>query len=404
MIKRTTTLCALVALGMITALPASAQLPKKDPPKGMLEISTGTTGRILTSRMGGTSSAHKMLLALKMVSREYFDGPISVTRAYADPMDQNLQAAFTAKLKGTPVRGIVAVAMNGSDGQGTLLFDNAKTFETAFKTLVAKQQSGGGGNAGRPAPVRLIPTAAPDGSCQISLPPGFTITGAYKGTLDISGPNGAVMALGAPIAITNRAYGQSDGMPAVDFNNPVRAAVDYMTYASRKANVPISLKIIDSTPTTSTGGRAAYIRYSAQVNGQTMEGFGLFSINPTDANLGFLYMSFIAAPHSSYRTQFPAMLEAWKTWSINPKVFQERLMAAANSLKGMSDIISGSNANTQATNARVSEAWSDVMRGQTTWDNKDNGNRYKISNTYTDGGGIPMENGTVLQQVPLQDL
>jgi hypothetical protein len=194
-------------------------------------------------------------------------------------------------------------------------------------------------------------------------------------------------------------------MPAVSFTNPVQAATDYMTYAARKANVPFSLKVIDQKLVPNgTGGQAAFMRYSAQVNGQSMEGFGLFSVSPTDSNLGILYMSFIGAPQSSYRTQFPAMLAAWKTWSINPGVFQERILSAAKTMRGMSDIITGSYNNAQATNARVSEAWSDVIRGKNTWENPDTGDRYKISTEYTNGGGIPMENGTLLQLVPLKDL
>jgi len=347
-----------------------------------------------------------MLTALKMVSGEYFDKPFTVTRAFSDANDQNLQAAFTAKLKGVPVRGVAAVMMEGESGQGTLLFDNAKTFSASFKTLAAKQNGGGGGGKATAAPVKLTPQMAPDGSGQISLPPGYRITNSYQGTMDIVGPNGAVMALGAPILCTRpEAAAMFPGTPPVNFNDPVRAMVDYMNYQARKGGMEMGLKVLDAQPVQNwPNGRAAFVRYSAQMSGKAFEGFGLFSIAPTDVNQALLYMSFIAAPRESYRAQFPGMLAAWGTYGVNADVFKGRLMAAAQSMRGMSDIISGVNANQQQTSVKVNEAWSDYIRDQTTWSNPNTGAQYKISNTYTNSGGIPMQNGVALQAVPLSNL
>jgi hypothetical protein len=391
---------------------AAAELPKKPAPQGMAEVPTGTAaGRILTSRMGGTASARKMLQALRMVSAEYFDGPPKVTRAFGDPADRSVQAAFTAKLKGVPVRGVIAVAMDpegGDGGQGTILFGEAKGFAKSFPALAAKQ--GGGGAKPAPAaaapPVRLTPQSLPDGSGQISLPPGFRVTGAYQGTADIVGPDGAVMALGAPILCTRpEAAAMFPGTPPVDFNDPVRAALDYMNYQSRKAGARVSVRVLDAKPVPGwTAGRAAFVRYTAQAGGKTFEGFGLFSIAPTDINQALLYMTYMAAPTESYRKHFPGMLRAWGTWSVNPEVFRQRLTAAAQSMRGMSDIITGVDARRQETYARVNQAWGDYIRDETTWANPDTGARYKVSNALTNGGGIPTQNGVALQPVPLGDL
>jgi len=117
-------------------------------------------------------------------------------------------------------------------------------------------------------------------------------------------------------------------------------------------------------------------------------------------NQALLYQSFILAPRATYRSQFPGMLQAWGSWSINPAVFTDRLIAAAGSLRGMSDIITGSNANQQATNARVNEAWSDYIRDQSTWTNPNDGNRFKVPNT----NATPTVGGVPLQPVPLGDL
>lgn len=396
----------VTVLSLLSAtLPASAQLPRKPAPQGMAQITAdGVNGRILTSRMGGTASAHKMLQALKMVSGEYFDKSFTVTRAFADDDDQNLQAAFTARLKGVPVRGVASVQMQGNSGQGTLLFDNAKTFSKSFRGLTARQNGGGGGQ--KASTVKLTPQAVPDGSGQISLPPGFRITGAYKGTLDIAGPNGAAMVVGAPTLCTSYQGGAMfPGIPPVNFNDPVRAMLDYVNYMAQKSKTPINVKILSTSrvPDWPTGN-AAYIRYSLQAAGKSMEGFGLFSIAATDVNQALLYQSYISAPTANYRSQFPGMLRAWGTWSVNPSVFQERLLAAAASMRGMSDIITSSNANTQQAYARVNDAWSDYIRDQGTWSNPSDGNQYKVSNTLTNGGGIPMVNGVALQPVSVSGL
>lgn len=393
-----------VAIGLFCAEPSLAQLPKKPAPRGMLEVATGSTGRILTSRMGGTRSARKMLMALKMVSGEYFDAPITLRRPFVDRTDTNLQAAFQTTLKGTPVRGVVAVRMDGEGGQGTLLFDNAKVFTKSFRALQTKQNSGDPKNKAS-APIKLTRQTAPDGSTQISLPPGFVITGAYKGTLDIVGPNNATMALGSPTLVTrHEAGGMFPGIPTVDFNDPVRALIDYLTYMGRKGGVRVETKILDYRPIKDwTTGRAAYVRYSVRGAGKTMEGFGLFSIAQTDANQGLFYQSFIAATPENYRTQFPAMIAAWGTYSINPSVFTERLIATAQSMRGMSDLIT-SNTSRQQSSAKVNEAWSDLIRDQSTWRDTTTGERYKIPDSLTDSGGIPMQNGVALEPVPLHDL
>lgn len=404
-------IAATLALGALTAAtPALAQLPRQPAPHGMVEVASGggTGGRILTSRMGGTTSARKILAALKMVSAEYFDKPFTVTRAFADKHDHNLQAAFTARLKGVPVHGIASVAMQKEGGQGTLIFDNAQSFAKSFHALVARQNRGGAGQGGGTgaSEVTLTRRTAPDGSCEISLPPGFQITDSYKGVLDIVGPKNAQMGLGGHFVCTRyEAASMFPGIPPVDFDDPVRAMMDFVHYMGQKAGVSSQIKILDARPIPDWNpGRAAYIRYNIRYSGKSVEGFGLFCIAPTDINQAMYYQSFIAAPSATYRSQFPGMMKAWGTWSINPGVFQERLMAAMQSMRGMSDIITSGHANREQSEARVFEAWSDCMRDQTTWGHPDTGAHYKVSNVLTNDGGTPYVGDVALQAVPLSGL
>lgn len=406
--KRTDFAAAATLLGLTgltCVLPAAAQLPKKPAPQGMVQIATSGSGRILTSKMGGTASARKMLVALKMVAGGYFDKPLTVTRVFGDRADQNVQAAFTAILKGIPVRGVASVTMAGDNGQGTLLFDRATTFSKSFRTLTAAQGGGGRAKSGGKTAVKLIPTVSPDGLTRISLPPGFRIVDCYKGTLDITGPNNAVMALGAAAVCTRKeAMGMFPGLPGVDFNDPVRAMLDYVAYSAHRNGDHTTVQILDAKPVPGwTSGRAAMVRYRLTINGHVFECFGLFSIAQTDINQALFYQSYMVAHSDTYRTQLPAMIQAWSTYNISSSVFRERMMAAAESMRGINDIITGSYENQQKTYAKVNEAWGDYIRDQGTWGNPATGARYKIGNNEL-GGGIPMQNGTVLEPVPLSDL
>jgi len=409
--KRTPTVFALtffaffaLAAGLLCPPPATAQLPRKPVPQGMRQVATGGRGVILTSHMGGTRSAHKMMLALKMVSGEYFDKPLRVVRAFADRGDRNLQAAFTAKLKGIPVRGVVAVAMRGSEGEGTLLFDRATTFGRSFRSLAAKQGSRGGG---RSAPVRLTRRSAPDGSGSISLPPGFWIAASYQGTFDIDGPDGAYMGLGSHYVCTRpEAAGMFPGIPALDFDDPVRAMLGYLDFMARKAGVRPEAKILDAQPVRDwQNGHAAFIRYSVRSGGKTTEGFGLFAIMPTDENQAVFYQSFINASPQTYRTQFPAMMAAWGTYGINPEVLHRRLTAAAESMRGMSDIMQSADDYRQETESKVSKAWDDTIRDEGLWRDPDKPSiRYRLPTSETNQGPPTTESGKPLEQVPIADL
>src|ERR1044071_7301776 len=110
-------------------------LPRKQPPQGMLELPTGGVGRILTTQMRGTASARKMLTALLMGIDGYFDERPVLTAAFADPADQNLQAAFISNLGRVPVRGVMAIQMRGGACQATLIFDRWAAFPQTFARL-----------------------------------------------------------------------------------------------------------------------------------------------------------------------------------------------------------------------------------------------------------------------------
>jgi hypothetical protein len=366
----------------------------------MAELPTGGAGRVLASRMSGTASARKMLSALLIGIDGYFDTRPTMTAAFADAGDQNLQAAFTAQLGGVPVRGVMAVQMRGDAGQATLLFDRAASFPQTFPRLaqlIAQPAGGGGGGGGGPAPVQLTPTQLPDGSGQISLPPGWRVTNSYKGTVDAVGPNGEVLGLGGPNAVNSyQARGLYDHLPTVSFSDPVQAFRDYFAFHRQEVT------ILDARPVElQAAGRFAFIRYRASANGQSFDGLGLYGIQPIDEIQGILYVSYAAAPSRVFRESLPGMWAAWQSWGVSDATLRERLTSAAASMRETGDIITGSYWNRQDSYARVNQAWSNYVRDESVWrDPSDPNTQYRIPNAYLPPDG---QMGR-LEPVPLRDL
>ncbi len=109
---------------------AAASLPHKPVPVGMLELPAGGAGRILTSRSNGVNSARKLLTSFRGGIADYFT-QFTLTSTVADSADRNLQAIFTAKLDNVPVRGVITIRTQGTQGQATMLFDRASNFGQA---------------------------------------------------------------------------------------------------------------------------------------------------------------------------------------------------------------------------------------------------------------------------------
>jgi len=370
-------------------------LPRKQPPQGMLELPTGGVGRILTTQMRGTASARKMLTALLMGIDGYFDERPVLTAAFADPADQNLQAAFISNLGRVPVRGVMAIQMRGGACQATLIFDRWAAFPQTFarlsQGLAAPAASSG------PAQVQLTPTMLPDGSGRISLPPGWRVTNSYKGTVDAVGPNGEVMALGGYVAVNSpRAGGLYPTVATVDFSDPVRAALGYAAFQRQQVRAldarPIQMPI---------AGRWAFMRFQAMLNGELYDGLGLYGIMPVDDIQGILYMSYAVAPSRVFKESLPGMWASWQSWGINDAVFRERLNSAVSSMRETGEILTGSNRNQQDTYARVNNAWSNYIRDESIWrDPTDPNTHYRVPNAALPADG----NMGRLEAVPLKDI
>jgi hypothetical protein len=236
-----------------------------------------------------------------------------------------------------------------------------------------------------------------DGSGQIGLPPGWRVTGSFKGVVDTQGPKGEQMSLGGSVAVAGRNFQQAQGYyPMVDFNDSVQAALDFAAFNKQRVEVLDTKRIqLGNFP-------AAYMRfYLTDNNGERYDGLGLYSIQPTDPNQGVLYMSYYVAPAAVFKQSLPGAWAAWKSWGVKDEVLRERMDAAVKSMRETGDILTSSYQNRQDTNARVNQAWSNQMRDEGIWrDPADPNTHYRINNNALPPDG----NMGRLEPVPIHDL
>jgi hypothetical protein len=90
---------------------------------------------------------------------------------------------------------------------------------------------------------------------------------------------------------------------------------------------------------------------------------------PVDNSQWFSYNSTLSAPVERFAQDLPTMWEIWKSWSVNPAVFRERMDDAIRSMRETTRILLETNENTRRTYDNVNHAWSQVIRGVTTVEN-----------------------------------
>jgi hypothetical protein len=102
---------------------------------------------------------------------------------------------------------------------------------------------------------KLMPVVAPDGTATVSLPPGWIITGAFEGTLDILGPQGQVLGLGA--------YAPMMGVAP----DPAAGMLSYLRAQSLGIH-PVILERTPVIPPLIPGGRSANLIMASELNGR----------------------------------------------------------------------------------------------------------------------------------------
>jgi hypothetical protein len=194
-----------------------------------------------------------------------------------------------------------------------------------------------------------------DGSGTIGIASGWHITSSGNGAVAANGPHGSAIMLGITVPCVTRDVASqfpdtpSDqlfpGSPRVDFGDAARAAVDIIQYTVRHSSVSIKNLVFKAIERGELpNGHAAFIRYSATMNGKNVEVFGLYEILPVNQTSGMFYYSAVVSGKDFYASQLPTMMKMWQSWSLSDSTIKKRLQDAANALgdvdvKGTSDSI-----------------------------------------------------------------
>jgi hypothetical protein len=264
--------------------------------------------------------------------------------------------------------------------------------------------SGGGG--AKPLPLQR--TSLLDGSGYVGVPSGWNITGSFKGVVDIAGPNGQTVSLGGyQSAIIHPLPGTPASAMIGPYRPPAAALALYLDTLTQHAlrSGRASLRVVEQQPVQDQNGQAARLFAVHRGVIEEVRGLAFVSTKPID-NLSWLYyMSVVAAPADRFAHDFPTMWEMWKSWSVNPAVFRERMDAALQSMREVTKIIQSVNDNRQRTYDNVNTAWDQVIRGVTTVEDIVTRERTDVStNSVDDLLRLLNERGYQYRQVPLQEL
>jgi len=337
---------------------------------------SGPSGQALTASFQGGRSARAAFSGIFKTVNSYFDNGPSLQAAISDRQDQEVQGFFRGVYQGVPVRGLMVVTTSNGEGHAGLLFDREDTFGRSYSTLArqmtASLPAGTGGGGAAVAPRKVPPlqkVQLSDGSGWIGLAPGYRMTGAFKGTVDVVGPDGAILGLGGPNNVfVNPLPGTPPNIMRGPFRDPVRALPNFIDVTMKGAlsNRQMSLKIIETAPAQMAGAQAAYISYELSNAQGSYRYFGLFQSRPIDNTMWLFFSSYVGAPVKIFPREFPTMLAMWQSWGISDALIRERMNAALQSMRDTFKIYQGIHDNQQRASGNANAGFSQVMRGVTT--------------------------------------
>jgi hypothetical protein len=341
---------------------------------------------------GEARSAQSILLAVLEVQGtqnqhpfHLFDDVPYLQAVVADRTDQNVQAMFSAKRQGTHVLGVVSVSLD--DRSVIFLFDRPDSLSNSFPRLrQALAQKLGRERTEMP----LYPTTLADGS-SISLPVGWKATHVGRGSVDLAGPNGEEMSLGAAAPVYRNVQ-RLPYMPAgyvlqAPCCDPVRAYVALFPQVAAATTKSLGKppqfldQIVEYLPTAWPSGQAAYILSASRMGGRPYLNYLLLAAIPGYSDPWTVYISGVFAPAEIFPEELPTMLRVWVSYSVNPAIFAERLQHAAQTMKATAEMMRATMTRTSLAFQSAHEGWDQVIRGVQTIEDTRTGERLTFDNT-----------------------
>jgi hypothetical protein len=365
-------------------------LPNRAAPAGytVFQDPEGTGRGLFGTFNGNARSATLAARGLLGGLHGYFDNTPAINVSLRDGADHQVQALFSAAIEGVPVDGVIGVELAGGGGSVSVLFDRPASLGASFRRLQAQLAAhSASGTAARPAAV-LQPIGLGDGST-ISLPQGWRVTSAGQGSVDLSGSRGEIMSLGgaSPVffavpRIPNMSANYLLVAPCCD---PVRAWTTLFpqvaSIASRYGVPPMQLvRVVEAQPVQHPSGQAAFTLSEITIAGRPGFAFYLVIAMPGSADQWTYYTSGMSAPADVFKEEFGTMLQVWNSYSVNPQVFKDRLVQAAETMQETRNIMRAGQANETRASLSAAEGWDQYIRGVQTIEGTD-GRRHQVDNS-----------------------
>ncbi len=114
-------------------------------------------------------------------------------------------------------------------------------------------------------------------------------------------------------------------------------------------------------------GKAAYLVFDADIalNGKTtaLRSLVLIDMIPVNQGQWTYYASSVTSPAETFDRNLPTLLEIWKSWKTDDRVFQARLKKAAEDMQATARIIEDVNDYRQHVMDRANDDWDEYIRG-----------------------------------------
>ena len=352
------------------------------PPGYQLLTDPQTSGGLLIAQRQGVTAATPLLTNAFNEAASFFDGRPRATGGVRDAHDQQAEAGFQATIQRTPVAGVAIATVRGGIGTVGFAFDSPNTIARTLPRLLQLGGSPAGGPQGGcpPPPVNWRVEPYPDGSGQIQLPEGWQITGAHKGMVSASGPQGEI-AHGIWIQMMTRAgaasiYGSGIApgplpYPVADPTDPVavlQVKWAHVAAQMRQQGRPATriTRIVEAAPRPVPQGLSSItmIDFEYEYKGVLYRNISQLILGTIAMDGSYLYYESSEASRSEcFGQNLPTLIRISDSAQTAGHVVRERLENAMNSLRQAGEIYRQTIQNRNRAQDRAHANWTEAFRG-----------------------------------------
>jgi len=342
-----------------------------------------STGFILQSTGGAPSNAVDAAAAAIASSAGYFDSAPEIVGGLKSTGNKEAHLFFKAIKNGCRYQGLaISGPSTGGSGQTVTLFcDRTIIWKT---TLPEMLESLGGGTATTTTTTRQKKQLRPEdyqwtwhqrGNNRVRMPRGWEITFYNESTISGKGPQGSfVFGFCVPVRYPGLFDGnmQQGNLVISNYHSPVSALVnvypDILAGVLRMYNQPVPSMHLNvykhCHAVAPAGAEAKYIYYRATYNGESSDELALVWTSPAGGvNAWQYYQSTVSAPAGKLGTNLPVLLEIWRSWEVNPQVFQRRINQAIRDMNIATETIQEVNESRNRSMHNSSLEWDECIRG-----------------------------------------